>query len=289
MIENSNDVWVDISATNKLKFEFSYVGKDNDIPILYVRDFFKDPNAVTNFLKSGHWWTNGNNSMAESLIRPGKSLYFHEEISEWFAEPLVSPFRAVFGVETIKLNSINGNCFNGNMPLDNILSAFPHTDVVGDFISSPHIAFNVCLTDNTVNNSDRVKTGFWSYNGKKSKLDFSWNDENTLEEFNKSIKESLSHDSKWFQIDDYDPFQLEEIVSMGYNDLVAYPSHFLHNPYIKEDWYMDDDRISLAGFLNIQPENLNFEDQNLDDVSYAWEFFHLDKIHSFHPRNTKVL
>lgn len=292
MITNCNSVWEDISSLSNLKIEFVHVGEDYDIPILRVGNFFKNPDAVSEFLRSGHWWTNGFNPMADSIIRPGKSLYFHEEIVDWFAQPIISPFKALFGVNDVKVNSINGNCFNGNMPLLNALSAFPHTDVVGDYITSPHIAFNINLTTpciNTINNGDRVKTGFWSYMGMKSKLDFSWNDESSLEEFNSSIKDSLAHDSKWFQIEDHDPYKLEEIVTMEYNELVAYPSHFLHNPYIKEHWYLDDDRVTLAGFLNIQPENLNFEDQHLDDVSYAWEFFHLDKIHQFHPRNTKVL
>lgn len=289
MITNCNSVWEEISTLSNLKFEFVHVGKDCDIPILRVSNFFKNPDIVSEFLTDGHWWTNGFNPMADSIIRPGKSLYFHEEIVDWFAQPIISPFKALFGVNDVKVNSINGNCFNGNMPLLNVLSAFPHTDVVGDYVTSPHIAFNINLTTPCINNGDRVKTGFWSYRGMKSKLDFSWNDESSLEEFNSSVKDSLAHDSKWFQIEDHDPYKLEEIVTMEYNELVAYPSHFLHNPYIKEHWYLDDDRVTLAGFLNIQPENLNFEDQHLDDVSYAWEFFHLDKIHQFHPRNTKVL
>ena len=52
-----------------------------------------------------------------------------------------------------------------------------------------------------------------------------------------SLKKSLPDNAKWFQIDDYDQYKLEEIVEMSYNSFVAYPTCFLHNPYIKEDWF----------------------------------------------------
>ena len=74
--------------------------------------------------------------MAEELIRPGKSLYFHEEVMDWFAAPILAPFQSLLGVKAVKVHSINGNCFNGDMPLDNLLSAFPHTDIGGDFVKA---------------------------------------------------------------------------------------------------------------------------------------------------------
>ena len=291
-IQNHNRVWRDICHVNRLACEYSYLGKDNDIPILTAKNFFANPDQVTKFFEQGHWWENGHNDMSDNLIRPGRSLYFHEEIMEWFAQPIISGFKSLLGVQNIKVHSINGNCFNGDMPLNNVLAAFPHTDIVGEFQSSPQIAFNISLTrptENTITNGDRVQTGFWSYEGKKSKLDFSFNDESKLEDFNQYLQGTSNDSTKGFQIDDYDPYKLEQIVTMDYNSLVAYPSHFLHNPYMKSHWFTDHDRLTIAGFLSVSPEELNFEERFLEDVSYAWEFFQLDKIHNFHPKKTKII
>ena len=46
----------------------------------------------------------------------------------------------------------------------------------------------------------------------------------------------LTDNSTWFQIDNYGPWVLEDSVDMVYNKLVAYPSHFFHNPYINRMW-----------------------------------------------------
>lgn len=284
MIKSSNDIWSEISVVNNLKFQFKYLGKDNDIPVLVAENYFKFPDKVREFLLSGHWWDTGHNDL-DSVVRPGKSLFFHEEIDEWFSTPLVNPFKSLFGVNKIVLKSINGNCFNGNMPLTTAYSAFPHTDVVGDNVrDQSQVAFNINLTK-----GDNVKTGFWSYKGKKSRLDFSWNDQTDERKLLEDLDRSLSSDSKWFQIEDYGPYKLEDMTTMVYNSVVAYPSHFFHNPYIQPEWFIKYDRISLAAFLNIDPESLDFVDKNLDDVSYAWEFFHLDKIYDFHPKKTKTL
>lgn len=284
MIKSSNEIWEEISVVNNLRFQFKYLGKDNDIPVLVAEDYFKFPDQVKEFLLGGHWWDTGHNDL-DSVVRPGKSLYFHEEIDEWFSTPLMDPLKSLFGVSKITLKSINGNCFNGNMPLDTVYSAFPHTDVVGDNVrEQSQVALNINLTQ-----GDNVKTGFWSYKGKKSRLDFSWNDRTDETKLLEELDRSLSPESKWFQIDDYGPYKLEDMVTMVYNSLVAYPSHFFHNPYVQPEWFTEYDRISLAAFLNITPESLDFAEKDLDDISYAWEFFQLDKIYDFHPKKTKTL
>lgn len=286
MIRNSNNDWQDICEINPLKVEFKYLG---DIPVLIARDFFTNPDAITEFFSKGHWWENGTNEvMAEELIRPGKSLYFHEEVMDWFAAPILAPFLSLLGVKAVKLHSINGNCFNGDMPLDNLLSAFPHTDVPGgDFVKAPQIAFNIGLTKER---QHLVQTGFWSFDGKKSKLDFSFNDESAVEKLNDYILGTKdARGNTWFQIKDFEQYKLEEIVNIDYNSLVAYPTHYLHNPYMEPHWFTGHDRVTIAGFLGAYPEDLDFEDNHLEDVSYAWEFFQLDKIHNFHPKKTKII
>ena len=123
-----------------------------------------------------------------------------------------------------------------------------------------------------------------SFNNIKTILDCSYNDHRKTGLFYDSL--STQEGMKWFQIEDYGPWKLEDTVDMVYNSLVAYPTHFFHSPYIKEDWFTDTDRITISSFLNTSPENLDFQQKDLDDIAYAWEFFHLDKIHNYHPKKT---
>tara|TARA_B100001250_G_C19719076_1_gene752974 strand:+ start:179 stop:1045 length:867 start_codon:yes stop_codon:yes gene_type:complete len=285
MIKSCNDIWAEISVVNNAKWEFLFLGKNNDIPILVAKDYFKFPDKVNEFISNGHWWTNGCNNF-EAIVRPGKSYYVYPEIVDWFCDPLINSIRPLFGVNQIGIKSINGNCFNGDMLINDPRSVFPHTDLADidgniHIEQSAHVACNINLTK-----SNNVKTGFWSFKGKKSWMDFSHNDRNEEAKFFESLRKSLPDNAKWFQIDDYDQYKLEEIVEMSYNSFVAYPTCFLHNPYIKEDWFNDSDRITIAGFFDILPKDLEFEQNDLGDVSYAWEFFHLDKVHNFHPKDT---
>ena len=90
------------------------------------------------------------------------------------------------------------------------------------------------------------------------------------------------------QIEDYGPWKFSDKVDMCYNSIVVYPSHFFHNPILKDTWFDDHDRVTISSFLNTSPSDLDFPQQDIDHISYAWEFFHLDKIHNYHPHKTKV-
>jgi hypothetical protein len=275
MIESSAKLWEDVSVLNNLKFEFIYY---DYVPILVARDVFKFPDKVREFFNRGPWWDT-EIVKDDSLIRPGKSYLFHKDIVDWVGYPIAKPLSALFGLNYMQTNGINGNCFNGNMRLSDIQSAFPHTDV-NDFY--PHIAYNINLTQ-----SDKVSTAFYSFNNKTKRIDFSLSDKNEEDDFHKNNAKSLSSNSKWFQIKDYGPWKLEQIVPMGYNSIISYPTTLFHSPYIEEEWFTTSDRITIAGFLNTSPNDLDFKEEHLDDISYAWEFFYLDKIHNYHPKKTK--
>ena len=58
---------------------------------------------------------------------------------------------------------------------------------------------------------------------------------------------------------------------------------------MKTSWFTDIQRVTLAGFLDFSEKDLDFEDKNLDDISYAWEFLHLNRVLNFHPTNTKTI
>lgn len=275
MIKSSAKIWEEISVVNNLKFEFIYY---DYVPILVAKDVFKFPDKVREFFDVGPWWDT-EVVKDDSLIRPGKSYLFPKEIVDWIGYPIAKPFSSLLGLNYMKTNGINGNCFNGDMRLTDIQSAFPHTDVY-DFY--PHIAYNINLTK-----SDKVATSFYSFNNKTKRIDFCLDDKNAEDEFHKQNAKSLTDDSKWFQIKDYEPWKLEQIVPMGYNSITAYPTTLFHSPYIEKEWFTTSDRITIAGFLNTSPDDLDFKEEHLDDISYAWEFFYLDKIHNYHPKKTK--
>ena len=284
MIESVNDRWAKISVLNNLKFEFLHLGRDKDIPVLSTQDYFKYPDLVRKFFDEGQWWSAGCNNMNE-IIRPGTSLFIHPEICEFFTLPLVRPIASLLGVNRMGIISTNGNCFQSDMALKTIDSAFPHTDTMSkEFDQTAMIAYNINITK-----GEHIKTGFWSMNNKKSRLDFSWNDESDEQYFKNDMHRSFKNNSKWFQIDDYGPYKLETIHKMCYNSFTAYPTHFFHNPYIQPEWFKDDQRVTIAGFLDLSEKDLDFEDQHLDSVSYAWEFLHLNKVLNFHPENTKTI
>ena len=48
---------------------------------------------------------------------------------------------------------------------------------------------------------------------------------------------------------EYKNYKLEYIANIDYNSMILYPSHYWHNAYIKEDWFINEDRITLTGFF----------------------------------------
>ena len=280
-MKSSSREWQSICDVNNLKFEFKLL--NGGIPVLMADDYWKYPDKVEEFFVNGYWWENN----STNNIRPGKSFHLHEEIVEWFSHPIKKSIAPLFGLDDLVAECTFGNCFNGNMPVDSIESPFPHVDISSNMPldKDTHMAININITKSDY----PVRTGFWSFNGLKSALDFSHNDRSAYRKFFVDMGSScLTDDSTWFQIENYGPWVLEDCADMVYNKLVAYPSHFFHNPYIKNDWFIESDRITISSFLNTSPEHLDFEHGDIDTISYAWEFFHLDKIHNYHPKNTVV-
>ena len=273
--------WQDIAHVNNLKFEFKLL--NGGIPLIIANDYWKYPDKIDEFFSNGYWWQNN----STNNIRPGKSFHLHAEILEWFTQPIKRSLTPLFGIRDFTTECTFGNCFNGDMQLHSIESAFPHVDLSSELSINEdcHIACNINITETDT----PIRTGFWSFNNLKSTLDFSHNDRAKYGKFFVDMgTDALTDNATWFQIKDYGPWVLEDTVDMVYNSMVWYPTHFFHNPYIEEGWFRDTDRITISSFLNTSPENLDFAQKDLDNISYAWEFFHLDKIHNYHPKKTIV-
>ena len=115
------------------------------------------------------------------------------------------------------------------------------------------VAFNINLTK-----SDKVKTAFYSFNEKRSVCDFTANDYGDLKTITKKQK-SIVTKGKWIESgeNEYENYKLEYVADIDYNSMILYPSHYWHNSYINQDWFIDEDRITLTGFF----ETIKFEDQ----------------------------
>lgn len=287
MIKSANKIWDEIGQVNNLAFEFHYLGNDNDIPVLIAEDVFKYPDKVKEFAENLPFWeTRRFND--EDTIRPGLTYQFSPLISNSFFDNVSKRVNKLFGVSTSNLKDLYFSCTNGSeMILDTTggLCCYPHTDSkpYDSDDNSMHIALNINLSKN----SYPVKTGFWSWMGKKNLLDFTKDELNSLDDFY-DRHEGL--DTKtWFQMHDYENFALEDCVEMSYNSLAVYPVTNLHNPYIMPEWFNDCDRLMLTAFYSFFPEDLDFLDGDLDIVSASWEFMRLTTIHNYHPERTKPL
>ena len=128
------------------------------------------------------------------------------------------------------------------------MSYLPHVDTFpgADKGINPlnDYAFNLNVTK-----SDKVKTAFYSFNGKKSVCDWTpddYDDHDRVRDRHKKIK---AKDWKKLSNENFQNFQLEYIANIEYNSLILYPSHYWHSVYIKEDWFTDTDRVTFTGFF----------------------------------------
>ncbi len=286
MLNDSSKIWEEIFVLSTPSFELKSFGKDGDIPIVVVKNILKYPDKVREFLSNGYWWTNG---FSEEYARPGKSFTFGGNEKLYVSE-LIDHFKDFFGVEYIHLLDLYGNCFNGNMDLPNISSVFPHVDswpedneydsyLDGklDVIESlkAEIAFNINLTD-----SNNVNTSIWSFNNKKSIFDLNREDFNYYESFSEDMENKFAKNTKWFQLDSsYGPYKCEDIIPIEYNSMILYPSFYWHSAYVEPEWFNDFDRITLTGFMGIDPEYIKFSKDQFERIYGVWEFFGLNSIY----------
>ena len=112
------------------------------------------------------------------------------------------------------------------------------------------LAYNIKTTFNlNVTKSDKVKTAFYSFNGKKSVCDWTpddYDDHDRVRDRHKKIK---AKNWRLLSSENFQNYQLEYVANIEYNSLILYPSHYWHSVYIKEDWFTDTDRVTFTGFF----------------------------------------
>lgn len=281
LIESKTDIWDKISKVNNLEIEFHKL--DGKIPVLIARDVFAYPDEVYNFIQTLDFWET-KNFATNSIVRPGLTHQFAEPLFPFIVKEFTPGLSRLFGVNNLEPTDIYCQATSGTMSLDPTegLCCYPHTD--NDLFDSkeegPCLVANLNLTKSI----DPVRTGFWSWRGKTNFLDMDREDKNTLTNFyNRHEDQTID---KWFQIHDYEEFKLESAAEMVYNSLVVYFPGFLHNPYIKPEWFSDDHRLMMSIFYTMSPEGLDFEERDAELVGAAWEHFKLDTLFNYHPQQT---
>ena len=243
-----SEEWKEAFVVNELSFEplKDSCTLDGDTPIIVAKDVLKYPEQVREFMENGYWWENGGDI---ECVRPGKSFDFGPNTEVYFT-PLVEQFRKFYNADELIPIEFYGNCYNGDMNLYSPMSYIPHVDTFpgDDQNENPlnEVAFNMNLTK-----SDKVKTCFYSFNGKKSICEFTAKDYADYRSV--SNKQGFVEAEKWREIggDEYENYKLEYVADIDYNSLILYPSHYWHNAYMKEDWFIDEDRITFTGFFEL--------------------------------------
>ena len=243
-----SEEWKEAFVVNELSFEplKDSCTLDGDTPIIVAKDVLKYPEQVREFMENGYWWENGGDI---ECVRPGKSFDFGPNTEVYFS-PLVEQFRKFYNADELIPIEFYGNCYNGDMNLYSPMSYIPHVDTFpgDDQNENPlnEVAFNMNLTK-----SDKVKTCFYSFNGKKSICEFTAKDYADYRSV--SNKQGFVEAEKWREIggDEYENYKLEYVADIDYNSLILYPSHYWHNAYMKEDWFVDEDRVTFTGFFEL--------------------------------------
>ena len=247
-IKCASEKWKEVFILNDLSFEEITESRRSkkDIPIVVVKNVLKYPEQVREFLDNGYWWMN---RCLDSNIRPGKSIDFGFDVEKYF-NPLIEQLTKFYNADSIEPIEFYGNCYNGNADLYTTMSYLPHVDTFPgadeDINPLNDYAFNLNLTK-----SDKVKTAFYSFNNKKSVCDFTAKDYNDLRNIND--KHEFVKVKQWKESgeNEYENYKLEYVADIDYNSMILYPSHYWHNAYLKEDWFIDEDRVTFTGFFEL--------------------------------------
>lgn len=289
MVDNLTEKWIKYTQINNSSSEIIDIGK---VKVLVVKDIFKYPDQLRSLIDELKF----DSCLNTHIGSPGKKYTFNPSLNYLYARPITNIISEIFGCMGVYSKLIYINCFNGNM-----LSHYnyPHIDSDG---RNPNVSIvgNIGLTKNM-----KGGTGFWSYRGKLNAIDMTLSEFNCYENFIKdqnktsdliidkitnllytsksnSIMEDNNLDDfcRWRQIENEGDWKLEGIAPLEYNSFVMYSSLNFHNPYIKEDWYINNDRISISTFFDVEPNSLNYNSANKSSISNLWKIFKLDTIHN---------
>lgn len=273
-IEEIDEKFIKLSEVNNTKPEINehVLSTGEKSYSLVIRDFLKYPDEFSSLLASFPHFKNEK----EFTGRPGKSFLFNPsnfpKLTFFIRKTLFEHFR--INLECISLYT---NCFSGIMDTHRIP---PHTDMDEPYNLplGPHLVSNLGLTKNS-----KGGTSFWTFMKKRGIIDMNIEEINQYYFQMNEINSSDNSINYWENTDDDGEWKLEYYVQWGYNDLVVYSPSLFHQPYFKKDWFLEDDRFSLASFYNIKREDIDKIPPELGADAYdIWKKFEICKLVNYY-------
>lgn len=238
---------------------------------LIIKDFLKYPDEFSNLIASFPHFKNDKNDTG----RPGSSCLFSEgyypKMTFFIRKCLFEIFKVNF-----ECNSLYTNCFSGIMNTHKIP---PHCDINNPYsiYQGPHLVANLGLSKNL-----KGGTSFWTFLKRSGFMEMTYEE---LHKYGNYMGDSheVNDISEWENTDDDAEWKLEYVVPWGYNDLVVYSPTLFHQPYYKKEWFIDEDRFSLASMYNIKMEDIEKMPESLRSDAYEiWKKFELCKIVNYY-------
>lgn len=237
-----------VQINENLNLKISHIGEQNH-QIIIIDNFLQNPEYLLEIIKSIPIEKNLNN-------QSGYGAGWHSTLPLRFSQIKQT-------AHYLAINNYNMSPPKEGNPHQNIYlqTNILHGGIVCNYTSMlPHVddaflGFNLFL-----NKDDDCKGGTMFYSHVKSGLDSqsSYFDS----EFSKSneywkIHETYRKAKKYDYEVEYDSKMIDEdpeweksfLIEAKYNRFVMYPSSLFHSAYIEKDWYQDEYRVSLAGFI----------------------------------------
>ena len=229
----------DIDINDNLNMILYNVGEENPHTVLVIDDFLKNPQDILSILEN--------------------YCFDIEEITHETSLKFPNIKKVFNALSKIYYNTedINASMFNEKIKLQFSLlnggKSCSSKDVI-PHITSSRTSFSLFLNSNQ---QDLGGIGFYKH--KKSNIDYdiSYFDEefkkteqywHIYETYRKSYKNAInvSFDSRIISEEDW---ELQFVADNKFNRLIVYPSYMFHSPYIEKDWYTEQKRLTLEGFI----------------------------------------
>lgn len=231
-----------IEINENLKLNIYEVG-DHKHKIIVIDDLLKNPEEVTSIVE-----THPFDSCIE-LIKWGHVTHLRF--------PKIKKIFDYLAKEHYKVNHLSDDMFDDKIKLQwNLVSGGVECPnrVIVPHLDQAFLAFSIFLTGDEHNQGG---TGFYKH--KKSGLDYDvsyfdeefkktesyWQIHETYRKVNKNDY-MTNFDSR--NIDE-EEWELQFVVDAKFNRFVMHPSYMFHTFYIEKEWYQEEKRLSLAGFL----------------------------------------
>lgn len=228
-----------IQINEELKINILKIGDHTNHTLLVIDDFLKNPDDLLSIIKSqpiekekGKW------SHSLNLKFPQIRQAFNYLAREHFG---ITHVENIFDDINLQFNLTSGG------------SLCNYTDLV------PHIDEAFCAFSIFLNKDEDCQGGTGFYKHVKTGLDY--NVEYFDSEFKKSdnywliyetYRKIRKHDYEVVfdsRVIDTNDWELQLVADAKFNRFVMYPAYIFHTAYIEKDWYQNEDRVTLTGFI----------------------------------------